>query len=64
LPVPYHSASAWRLAASAAAESVDLWSETLLAALPRHRSLWEAAAAEVGQTLGEWITVQAARRSS
>ena len=64
LPVlaPYRSISAWRGAAIEARQSMDEWAAAMLAVVPTGRPLWEAAAAERGETLAEWIFAQATRR--
>lgn len=62
--VAYHTLFAWELEAAHAKASVELWASTLLAVMPQGRLRWEAAAAEAGQTLGEWATLQAARRAN
>lgn len=64
VPVAQHSLIAWELAAGAEGEAVEQWAAKLIARLPTKRGCWESAAALAGQTLGEWITAQAARRSS
>jgi len=64
LAVPYHSLLAWELAAMAEGESTEAWAINRLEALPTGRGWWEAAAATDGQTLAEWIGLQAARLSS
>jgi len=60
--VPYPALTAWRLAAIESGQSVDDWAAAALAQLPRARYLWEASAAERGETLAEWVFVHAARR--
>jgi hypothetical protein len=62
--VPQHTLTAWELAAAVERQSVVDWAVARLASLPAGRARWESAAAQAGQTLGEWIAVQAARRSS
>ena len=62
LLVPYRSLTAWRRASITAGISLNEWARAHLdAALPGHL-LWEAAAAECGETLAEWMLSQAARR--
>lgn len=58
------SVIAWELAAAAADQTVERWAVEMLLALPAGRELWEAASAIAGISLGEWVAVQAARRSS
>jgi hypothetical protein len=62
--VAYHTLLAWDR--QAASEQLDTrsWAEALLAYVPVGRVSWEAAAAEAGETLGEWVALQAARRAS
>lgn len=60
--VPYPALTAWRRAAIECGQSVDGWAAARLAGLPRVRYLWEASAAERGETLAEWVFVHAARR--
>ena len=62
--VPYHSLVAWETQAGRAGERLEVWASGLLDAIPSGRVIWEATAAQRGQTLGEWIVVQAARRAS
>jgi hypothetical protein len=62
--VAYHTLFAWELEAAYAGASVESWASALLAVMPQGRLRWEAAAAETGQTLGEWVALQAARRAS
>jgi hypothetical protein len=60
--VPYGSRTIWRLAATEAEETVDSWAARLLVQATPRRALWEAAAAERGVTLPEWILGHCARR--
>lgn len=60
--VPYQAVTAWRLAAIENGQPVNAWAIKHLQRLPRGRFRWEAAAAERGETLAEWVLVQAARR--
>jgi hypothetical protein len=60
--VPDASRTAWRRAAIEADLTLDAWVTERLRELPRGRALWEAAAAERGESLAEWILAQAARR--
>lgn len=60
--VPNPALTAWRRAAIESGLSVDGWAAARLARLPRVRYLWEASAAERGETLAEWVFVHAARR--
>jgi hypothetical protein len=59
-----HSIIAWELAATEEDQTVEEWAVDVLSELPPGRQLWEAASAIAGLTLGEWVAVQAARRSS
>jgi len=59
---PYCSMTSWRWAAIDANLSLEEWVTAMLAEVPTGRPLWEAAAAERGETLAEWILAQAARR--
>jgi hypothetical protein len=59
LIVPYHSLTAWRLAAEQDSLAVRQWARDLLARAGPHRALWEAAAAESGHTLGHWVALGA-----
>jgi hypothetical protein len=47
--------TAWAGAASCKGMSMDDWIEAQLASAPRQAHLWEAASAEVGRTLAEWV---------
>lgn len=60
--IPYSSRSAWRLAAIEAEETLDSWAARLLGHATPRRALWEAAAAERGVALPEWILGHCARR--
>jgi hypothetical protein len=60
LPVPYMAIVAWQRAAAAFGCGVDEWGAGMLAGLPAGRAAWEAAAAEEGQTMCEWVLAQAA----
>ncbi len=62
--VAYHTMSAWEFDAARTGASVASWASALLAAMPEGRLQWEAAAAEAGQTLGEWSALHAARLAS
>jgi hypothetical protein len=62
--VPYHTLLAWELGAAHAGAAVEWWACALLGVMPQGRTQWEAAAAEAGQTLSEWVALQAARRAS
>jgi hypothetical protein len=64
VPVAYHTLVAWDLEAGAAGVSTAAWAACLLRGVPVGRTLWEASAAEAGQTLSEWIAIQAARLAS
>jgi hypothetical protein len=61
--VAYHTLFAWELEAAHTGASVESWAAALLAVMPQGRLQWEAAAAEAGQTLGEWVALQATRRA-
>ena len=61
MPVPYHTLLAWSHAAEG---SLLAWICALLERMPRRRHLWEAAAAERGQTLAEWVAIRAAAGST
>ena len=62
--LPYQSVGAWRRCAVESGQSLDAWAAERLVKPPRGRLLWEAAAAECGETLVEWVLSQAARRSA
>lgn len=62
--VTYHTLVAWERDAASAGVALPAWVMGLLIVMPPGRPRWEAAAADAGQTLGEWVTLQAARRSS
>ncbi len=59
LIVPYHTLLAWELAADRTGAPLLEWARFRLASASRGRALWEAAAAEAGCTLGEWIALSA-----
>jgi hypothetical protein len=59
---PYQALTAWRDAAIGERQRLDEWAAERLRRLPRGRFLWEASAAERGETLAEWVLAQAARR--
>lgn len=61
MPVPYHTLLAW---SQAAGGSMLSWICAQLETMPRRRHLWEAAAAERGQTLAEWVAIQRAAGST
>jgi hypothetical protein len=61
--LPYQSVGAWRRYAIESSQSLDAWAIEHLEELPRNRFLWEATAAERGETLVEWVLAQATRRS-
>jgi hypothetical protein len=67
LVVPHRLLGCWSVAAQDSACTLDAWfAETLALATPG-RELWESSAAALGQTLAEWVALQAlsrARRSS
>jgi len=62
--LPYQSVGAWRRCAIESGQSLDAWAAERLVEPPRGRLLWEAAAAERGETLVEWVLTQATRRSA
>lgn len=62
--VAYHSLLAWDRQAASEDTDTASWAQALLAVGPVGRPSWEAAAAQAGQTLGEWVALQAARRAS
>lgn len=67
LVVPHRLLARWNLVAQAAALTLEAWLSGLVAAATPGRERWEAEAAGQGQTLAEWIGLQAlkrARRSS
>jgi hypothetical protein len=45
----------WTRAAGATNCSLDDWAEQQLRLAPQDPHLWEAAAAEAGRALGEWV---------
>jgi hypothetical protein len=57
LIVPYHTLLAWELAADVAGLPLLDWARSLITSAGRGRALWEAAAAEAGCTLGEWVAL-------
>ena len=59
---PYQALTAWRRAAIGSGQRLDKWAAGRLLRLPRARFLWEASAAERGETLAEWVLVHATRR--
>jgi hypothetical protein len=61
MPVAYHTLLAWSHAADG---SLLTWVCGLLERMPRRRHLWEAAAAERGQTLAEWVAIRTAAGST
>jgi hypothetical protein len=61
---PYNSTSSWRLAAIEGGLTMDCWVSSMLARPAVGRALWEAASAERGESLAEWILAQTARRRS
>jgi hypothetical protein len=63
LLVPYHTLITWELSSGADGLALSDWASKQLAGAAAGRSLWEAAAAEHGQTLAEWIGLRAARPS-
>ena len=61
MPVAYHTLLAWSRAAEG---SMLAWICAQLEVIPRRRHLWEAAAAERGQTLAEWVAIRTAAGST
>lgn len=57
LLVPYHTLLAWEVAADHDGIPLLDWAHSQLVAVGPGRPLWEAAAAESGQTLGEWVAL-------
>jgi len=57
LLVPYHSLLSWRIAARDSGRALQDWATGILTHPPSGRGLWEAAAAEQGSTVAEWIAV-------
>jgi hypothetical protein len=57
LLVPYHTLLAWEIAADHEDTPLLDWARSRLLAVGPGRPLWEAAAAERGQTLGEWVAL-------
>lgn len=55
MPVAYHTLLAWSQAAEG---SMLAWICSQLEVIPRRRHLWEAAAADRGQTLAEWVAMR------
>jgi hypothetical protein len=64
VPVPYNLLVAWSRAATGTGQQPHDWAVAALSTLPRGRVSWEAAAAETGSTLCEWVFSQAASRCS
>jgi hypothetical protein len=62
--VAYHTLLAWDREATSEHMDTRSWAQAVLAAVPVGRASWEAAAAQSGQTLAEWVALQAARRAS
>ncbi len=61
MPVAHHTLLAWSHAAEG---SLLAWFCAQLERIPRRRHLWEAAAAERGQTLAEWVVTRAVAGST
>jgi hypothetical protein len=67
LVVPHRVLARWNLVAQGASLTLDAWLSGVVAGATPGRECWEAEAAGQGQTLAEWIGLQAlkrARRSS
>jgi hypothetical protein len=67
LVIAHHVLARWSLVAQATGLTLDAWLSELLGAAETGRERWEAAAADEGQMLAEWIALHAlslARRSS
>jgi hypothetical protein len=64
LSVPTHMLLAWRTAATTTHETVEAWAARCLSASHRAPLAWEAASADSGLSLGEWVAVQAARAAT
>jgi hypothetical protein len=62
LLVPYHTFLAWEIAAEDDEVALNDWALAQLAAAGTRRPLWEAASAEAGQMLAEWVALQARAR--
>ncbi len=62
LLVPYHTSLAWEIAAEDDEIALNDWALVQLAAAGTRRPLWEAASAEAGQMLAEWIALHAGAR--
>lgn len=63
LVVPDRLHASWSLAATNARVPLDEWVAARLAAATSTRERWEAQAANEGQTLAEWVSLQALRRA-
>lgn len=61
LRLPDQMLAAWTLLASRNSKSTSDFVADLLPTAPRHAVRWEAASAEGGQQLGEWIYMQSLR---
>jgi hypothetical protein len=62
IPVSSHAELAWNQAAVAAELDLERWLGAMLRSASSGRLTWEAASAEQGQGLAEWILFQAALR--
>lgn len=60
LLVPYHTLLAWEIAGDQDSVSLADWARARLATVEMGRCLWEAAAADAGQMLAEWVALRAA----
>lgn len=63
LLIPDQLAVGWASAANAAGMAFDVWSSEMILVAPAGIVTWEAAAAEAGDSLGEWILAAALARS-
>lgn len=61
--LPDTSLAAWSQSAATCGLDLERWCEQLVQAAPERPHLWEAAAAEAGRSLGEWIYAMALRTS-
>jgi len=61
LLVPFHTLLAWEIAATAAGLPLNDWACARLEVAGAGRRLWEAAAAERGQMLAEWVALLSGR---
>lgn len=59
LLLPDTSLAAWSQCAAIAGLDLDRWCDRLVHAAPERAHTWEAAAAEAGRSLGEWVYAMA-----